>query len=70
MTGSFREAYVEEPSRPGCDAVSFGEQFPMLQWILVRSGSNTLGRTAVLLGLLNPEYKGTLNFRNAELLAQ
>jgi len=52
MSGSLKEAYVEEPSRPGCDAVSFGEQFPMLQWILVRSGLSRLRRIAVLLGLL------------------
>jgi len=70
MTDSLREAYVEEPGRPGCDAVSLGEQFPMLQWILVRSGSSKLRRIAFLLGLLNPEYKGTLILRNAELLTQ
>jgi len=34
--------YVEEPSHPERDAVSFGEQFPMLQWILVRPGSSRL----------------------------
>ena len=70
MTGSLGEAYVEEPSRPGRDAVSFGKQFPMLQWILVRSGSSRLRKIAVLLGLLNPEYKGTVILRNAEILAQ
>jgi len=70
IRGSLREAYVEEPSCPGCDAASFGEQFPMLQWILVRSGSSRLRRIAVLLRLLSPEYKGTLVLRNTELLAQ
>jgi len=70
ITGSLREAHVENASCPGCDAVSFGEQFPMLQWILVSSGSSRLRRIPVLLGLLNPEYKGTPNIRNAELLAQ
>ena len=70
MTGSLREADVEESSRPACDAVWNEEQFPMLQRILVRSGSSSLRRTAVLLGLLNPEYKCTLILGNAELLVQ